>query len=1032
MLGKWHIADSFSKPEKLLRSATTFKYGVYTFTFLCAFLVFVSFANLVGPRLHTLESLNKALKKRYEEELEELEQEELRHSSSLNNGNKYQDDPVQQNSTTAATTTTTTTNNKSCLISSTDDDNLTSPKPLRGAQIPFQGKKRSCNDSYQKGSHCSTEQPEQPEPPFRFPAKPPTASSNTQTSTDLVQTVNHTASQTVHQITNNSFSSTSSSPSSSSSSSSSEHTEVDSLSDHSSIERKISNSSQNKNQHFHNHNHQNISTCNDFNDSNNLIGPNSLSTGSVLFDSPSRIAPRPPPFANIPSWLSRYIIVYTHKLPSNAIQLPVSYIVWFWSAVFLVLIFNETQYEFTYLAKRLGRVPVALLPPVYFLTLKPSPLPQTVYLQLIPFHKWLSRLVFLMVVAHALVYLYIYTIMGKLSKLLHWTNVVGILAFFGFVAMVLTSLKPIRRRFYNTIFYPTHYILSWAVLPCIYYHSACNTYPYVYGCLGLYAVQMGYKVYLSQTEVRLPVQYISSSMLFVAIPREKLSKTFQDYYLPGSHLRISSSPMLLTRLKSSLPLPTCMKQKSLSRGPRPQGDVVSSLIQSTHPYTIASLPQDPFLMLCIRKTRFPIKLNKGYTIAGPYSSIQSPFFNDIEKGLVKRVLFVAGGTGIAFCAPLMRRLINMGVPVKLLWAIRDMNDVQVLTHLGLAKAALENKQVEVYVTRAGQHVCSMKDRTAALLKNIETVSKKAKGHLRRASGHFTAAINGINHFRNEVVAGEIGNNNSNNTNAITTTTANSNSDNTNEDKESQSAFHGMFTPQTEDEGMSISIDNTLCDGGESRTIASQMNKSVPSYVDDSGRIVPIATFGSNDGNMGYGGGNNYNDNENTGNVYDEESMLQSSFQGNSYGSVAQSAYTYETPFGNGQQQRPLTDNNTNINNNTTSNTSHPTTQIQRRNTNFANFPAVSAPDLDYTSVTINSRPVLNLRLKSWLHGISAVDNDNGDGNTCCCIDQLLKTDMETDCSGRWILASGGEALVGETERWAKGNGFSFLKDEFSL
>lgn len=162
----------------------------------------------------------------------------------------------------------------------------------------------------------------------------------------------------------------------------------------------------------------------------------------------------PPPKPFISDTIDKYIYLYSKTLPSRAVKLPLVPVILFWSVIFIILTLRETQQEFTYLAKRLGRVPVALLPATYFLTLRPSPLPQTFYLQLVPFHKWLARIVFLMLVAHGIVYLYIYSNMGKLSKLLVLSNISGIVAFFIFVVIVLTSLKPLRRRYYNTVFSP--------------------------------------------------------------------------------------------------------------------------------------------------------------------------------------------------------------------------------------------------------------------------------------------------------------------------------------------------------------------------------------------------------------------------------------------------------------------------------------------------------------------------------------------------------------------------------------------------
>lgn len=546
----------------------------------------------------------------------------------------------------------------------------------------------------------------------------------------------------------------------------------------------------------------------------------------------------------IPPWISKRIYIYTKKLPSHEVKLPLYPIMAFWSLVLLFLIFNETHYELTYLAKRLGRVSVSLLPPVYFLTLRPSPLPRTFYLQLVPFHKWLARLVFVTVVAHGLVYFFVYTSTSRLPKLTRVSNLLGIAAFFCFVAIVLTSLKPVRRRFYNTVFYPVHFVCLWGVQPLIYYHSYKGSRTYVCICVGILIGQIWYRWYLTKRGTRLPVQYVSSTMLFISIPREQLGGLFQSgSFTPGAHLRISSSGMLISRIANILP----GGWKNKYKRPGPNGGYFSSLIQSTHPYTIASLPQDPVVKLCIRKTRFRIKLNKGYTITGPYSSVSVPFFEDARVGQMKRVLFVAGGTGIAFCAPLMRYLIAQGVGVKMMWAIRDMEDARVLNELGLAKAALEDKQVEIYVTRGS-------NKTPGSLSFLDWIEEEERLAVR-------------------------------------------------------DTIQGMFTAQTVDEGLEVKIDNTICDGGENRTIGRKPG----------------------------------------------------------YGSIGQ--------------------------------------------------------EDDYRSVMINSRPVLNLRIKSWLYGMAV------DGNRCCCLDQLVAPE---ETAGRWIVASGGETLVCETERWAADNGLSFYKDEFSL
>jgi hypothetical protein len=73
----------------------------------------------------------------------------------------------------------------------------------------------------------------------------------------------------------------------------------------------------------------------------------------------------------------------------------------------------------------------------------------------------------------------------------------------------------------------------------------------------------------------------------------------------------------------------------------------------------------------------------------------------------------------------------------------------------------------------------------------------------------------------------------------------------------------------------------------------------------------------------------------------------------------------------------------------------------------------------------NHRPVLNLRLKSWLYGLSVNDN------ACCCVDQYVNV-SEHDKEGTWVISSGADKLVNETKRWAHINGVEFYQEEFSL
>ncbi|ANB15263.1 Fre8p [Sugiyamaella lignohabitans] len=124
----------------------------------------------------------------------------------------------------------------------------------------------------------------------------------------------------------------------------------------------------------------------------------------------------------------------------------------------------------------------------------------------------------------------------------------------------------------------------------------------------------------------------------------------------------------------------------------------STWLQSSHPYTVASLPEEPILQLVVRKSRYPIKLRQTYSMLGIFRSVSTQFMDDARTGGIRRALFIVGGSGIAFAAPVFRYLESLGVEVKLLWAIRDPQDANVLKSIKLHDAVLDGR-VEIYFTR---------------------------------------------------------------------------------------------------------------------------------------------------------------------------------------------------------------------------------------------------------------------------------------------------------------------------------------------
>lgn len=352
------------------------------------------------------------------------------------------------------------------------------------------------------------------------------------------------------------------------------------------------------------------------------------------------------------------------RLVPSFVRWPVSLTMVLWTVGLAYVLFKDTHHDLTFLVKRLGRIAVALMPPLYFLTLRPTPLPYTFYLQLLPFHKWLSRVTVVLSVLHGLVYWYIYLQTNKTKKLYKLANVSGIVAGVGFVALGLTSLPRFRRAFYSA-FYTIHYTLAWICMVLVACHASPPAYSYMAGCAAILVFQIIFRLHKTG-HTRLPVQFISDSLYMVSIPFKQLPPNLRQSFTPGAHVRISS-PIYDPR----------------------------TWLRSSHPYTVASLPHEDHLKLVIRKTQYPIKLRQVYSVYGPFNSLPNDFMNLARSGQITRALLVMGGSGIAFGAPVFRFLKTMGVRVKLLWAIKDIREISVLTQLGLAD---DLPDIEIYIS----------------------------------------------------------------------------------------------------------------------------------------------------------------------------------------------------------------------------------------------------------------------------------------------------------------------------------------------
>lgn len=307
--------------------------------------------------------------------------------------------------------------------------------------------------------------------------------------------------------------------------------------------------------------------------------------------------------------------------------------------------------------KRLGRLSYVLVSLNLFITIRPNVLlPGYNYLEFIPLHKWLSRFITIVSMAHGIGFLVKWSLDPKVSlfakSIKKTRNFVGLILFGILSLLIIVSLKPIRRYRYKW-FYSIHNVAAWSMCFLTAIHARPGvTIPYLLINIALLSIHMISSIAFARRAGVLAkaADYTKTDLVHISLPRASMPDTF----VPGSHLRISP-------YRKINPL---------------------YWILPSHPYTVASLPQDPIVDLIIREHKYKFKLEIGceYTVVNSYNSIPRDL---IESST--RVALVCGGSGISFALPLFKHLASHTTDsriryLKLVWLVRDKSDLHVLEH----------------------------------------------------------------------------------------------------------------------------------------------------------------------------------------------------------------------------------------------------------------------------------------------------------------------------------------------------------------
>lgn len=363
----------------------------------------------------------------------------------------------------------------------------------------------------------------------------------------------------------------------------------------------------------------------------------------------------------------------------------------FWSVFVGVCTFVGAGRDLIQITKRMGRLSVALMPPLLFLTLRPSPLPETLYLSLIPIHRWLSRVVVVESLLHTILYVWFMHLRGSLVRVFKPANFAGVIAMVIFGLIGVTSVSNMRRWNFQ-VFYYIHYLGTWMTVGLLHYHARPSIPFYTSLNVAILSWQIIYRV--SHTKITtITTVPISPSLTLVEFPRNDLSSA---PILPSGHVRLSQQHANWLKW------------------------LFHQLLPLQHPYTIASLPTDDVVKLIVRNSSFPFTTNTRYRVTGAFepklnfmskvkpgqllrstsssgnlnsaSLLQSPLTYFLHA---RRALICVGGSAISFALPLLRILNFNGVTVKLIWASKDYRDLKVLNHF---KHNFEG--MEIYVSGA--------------------------------------------------------------------------------------------------------------------------------------------------------------------------------------------------------------------------------------------------------------------------------------------------------------------------------------------
>lgn len=379
--------------------------------------------------------------------------------------------------------------------------------------------------------------------------------------------------------------------------------------------------------------------------------------------------------------------------------------------------------DYLHITKRFGHIAASQFPLHFMLTMRTqySPLALafgTSHEELNPWHRVSGRVIYFLLLNHALWYLNYFVQAGVAYKrLTSAVVIIGIISFLAITILTTTALAAVRRWSYR-VFFMSHLILGIAVLPLLFVHTKELRF-YVAEAFALFICDIALKRLDTSTGLTTISKVANTKLikLKIPIPPAKFSRFAAA---PGQHVYLSIPG-------ESIP----------KNAPRP------SLHEFLfNPFTIAEVsPTDVTLVLrtqngpttsSINTLAALSKAKPPINIQGPYGAARG-FPNFLDK--YDRVLLVAGGVGATFILPIYRELRTemesesiSSDRLKFIWSMRSAAEAA-WAITSPAEPSLENDEhVKVYLTRsnASERPNSLSPDSGVELDNLRQVGKSIK------------------------------------------------------------------------------------------------------------------------------------------------------------------------------------------------------------------------------------------------------------------------------------------------------------------